>query len=297
MNALYLAGVATVVLVLGGCGSRDQGMPPKAGVVAKNEATERIPHASGPTSQDATKAGSPLPGGPKVGSASEAVTGPGDQAAATELEKLGARLTRDDRGVVRGLAAKGDKFNDAAMAQLPALAGLETLDLNGCAITDAGWVHLRKLTSLQSLYLHDIPVSDDALVNLEGLADLTVLMLGKSRVAGPGLAHLKPLVNLEVLNLSHSPITDDALTHLKGMEELNTLGLEGTKVTDAGLVHLEPLAKLRVLNLSRTAVTDKGLGHLRHLTELRMLYLEEDQVDQENVGKFRKKMPGLAVYF
>ena len=110
---------------------------------------------------------------------------------------------------------------NAAVAAITRLGGLITFDtkspdrsatdvrLFGPTITDAQLVHLRALTSLQTLYLTE------------------------TKVTGAGLVHLKGLTNLKVLRLDRADVTDAGMVHLKGLTRLQNLILY-TKVTDAG---------------------------------------------------------------
>ena len=72
------------------------------------------------------------------------------------------------------------------------MTNLETLGLSGCEqITDAGLVHLKGLTNLQSLFLM------------------------KTQITDAGLVHLKELTNLQDLNLIETPITDSGVAELQ----------------------------------------------------------------------------------
>lgn len=89
---------------------------------------------------------------------------------------------------------------DACLRPLEYLPNLRdvVLPLNRC--TDAGLVHLRKLTQLRRLDLY-------------GGADEKV----RGLITDAGMAHLEGLKNLEYLRLRGSQITDEGLAHLKGL--------------------------------------------------------------------------------
>ena len=98
------------------------------------------------------------------------------------LERLGAKLDRDDQDRVRGIEATEGQLTDKALAWLPYLPHLESLEVTGGQITDDGIAQLRVLTSLQRLYLNDVPVTDAALAQLRKLVNLEVLSLQNTGV-------------------------------------------------------------------------------------------------------------------
>ncbi len=132
------------------------------------------------------------------------------------LRKLGAWIRQDDQGGVVEVALGRNK------------------------ITDAGLVHLKGLTKLQSLVLSDTKITDAGLVHLKGLTNLQTLYLYNTQITDAGLVHLKGLINLELIGLGFCrKITDAGLVHLKGMTNLEKLILYDAKVTDAGVADLQ----------------------------------------------------------
>ena len=98
---------------------------------------------------------------------------------------------------------------------------------------------VRRLPSVQLLYLSSQNVTDDDLAALEGWQGLRWLGLYHTRVTDAGLEHLANLTSLESLSLSGLPITDRGLEHLKGLRSLRTLWVEDTQVTPAGIAMLK----------------------------------------------------------
>ncbi len=82
-------------------------------------------------------------------------------------------------------------------------------------LTDDGLVHLKELTSVESVQLGFTPITDD------------------------GLVHLKGLVYLKELTLIDPTITDDGLVHLKGLKNLESLDLVCMQVTEEGVKKLQ----------------------------------------------------------
>lgn len=93
-------------------------------------------------------------------------------------------------------------------------------------LTDAGLVHLKRFTKLQTLLMLECPtITDDGLVHLKGLTKLKSLYI-----------------------LICPKITDDGLSHLKGLTNLRFLVLINTKVSDAGVKKLKAvLPKCKIL--------------------------------------------------
>jgi len=150
-----------------------------------------------------------------IGSTDDPPAASGDASAVAALKKLGARIKQDDQGNVVELNLSRSKITDAGLLHLKGLTGLQTLSLYRTQTTDVGLVHLKGLTKLQSLNLQLTKITD------------------------AGLAHLKGLANLETLSLQLTKITDAGLVHLKGLTGLQVLYVSNTKVTDAGVAELQ----------------------------------------------------------
>ena len=107
-------------------------------------------------------------------------------------------------------------------------------------------MHLKALTSLQTLNLSDTQVTDAGLAYLQGLTRLKRLALGP-KITDAGLAHVRGLTQLGGLNLYGPRITDAGLVHLKGLTQLEYVDLQGTKVTEAGVEDLQrALPKVKI---------------------------------------------------
>ena len=79
-----------------------------------------------------------------------------------------------------------------------------------------GWSTSKGLTQLQSLDLAGTQVTDAGLEHLKGLTQLQSLDLGQTQVTDAGLEHLKGLTQLQSLNLGDTKVTDAGLEHSKG---------------------------------------------------------------------------------
>ncbi|MDW8038002.1 MAG: protein kinase, partial [Thermoguttaceae bacterium] len=86
--------------------------------------------------------------------------------------------------------------DEGLLATLPEPPGPFGLDLSWTQITDAGLVHLAKLTNLQSLDLSETKITDAGLVHLAKLTNLQDLNLSWPKITDAGLVHLAKLTNL-----------------------------------------------------------------------------------------------------
>ena len=180
---------------------------------------------------------------------------------------------RNEQGRIVRADVAYRQLSDKDLADIANETDLEFLDLTGNnQITDAGMVHLKGLTKLQTLNLYGTKITDAGLVHLRGMTKLQTLnlkgsmgsMVRRSGITDAGLEHLKGLAKLQTLDLRWNHwITDAGLEHLKGLTGLQTLNLQLTMVTDAGLVHLKGLTGLQTLELSNTKVTDAGIAELQ----------------------------------
>ncbi|KAI4365407.1 hypothetical protein MLD38_021393 [Melastoma candidum] len=88
------------------------------------------------------------------------------------------------------------------MAYLRNFKNLQSLEICGGGLTDAGVKHIKDLRSLNLLNLsQNCNLTDKTLELLSGLIGLVSLNVSNSRVTAAGLRHLKMLKNLRSLTL------------------------------------------------------------------------------------------------
>ena len=96
------------------------------------------------------------------------------------IEKLGGSVRVDLKKPGKPVIAvsfyrtntKVSKVTDAGLVHLKGLTELQTLQLANTKVTDAGLVHLKGLTKLQKLELYNTKVTDAGLMHLNGLTNL-----------------------------------------------------------------------------------------------------------------------------
>ncbi|XP_034562595.1 uncharacterized protein si:ch73-173p19.1 [Notolabrus celidotus] len=181
---------------------------------------------------------------------------------------------------LRLLSIKQTKVEDvSALAQL---SSLQTLNLDGTAVTESSLEHLASHPTLTSLSLAGIPVADGnhALQIISGLRLTQLTLPGRHSVTDSGLSFISRLCLLSELDLTdYTQVTDQGVSQLSTMSRLKKLSLSNTQVTDAGLPSLRGLQELQELCLDRTAVTSRGVAELiACLPHLQVLGLASTQV-------------------
>jgi Leucine-rich repeat (LRR) protein len=176
-----------------------------------------------------------------------------------------------------------EKITDVGLANLSGTS-IQSLNLTGSKITDAGLTHLEHLPQLQWLYIDNTAITDEGFEHLKNLTQLRAIFLKNDKITDAGLRHLKRLHRLERLFLDNTQITDAGLENLANLSNLQILYLNQTAVGDAGLAHLKELTKLYSLQLNQTAVTDAGLKYLKDLTELKDLELQNTKITDKGLA-------------
>lgn len=161
---------------------------------------------------------------------------------------------------LKELRLRQTRVAGAALAAFPLLTDL---DLNyDRTFNDAGMASLKVMTGLQRLYLRGTSVTDDGLKNISQLTDLTELDLADVSLSDSGISALAGLTKLRRLNLQASTVTDAGLDALRGMTGLEELSLYRTRVTNAGLAKLANLKELRTIDLRYSRATASGVQEL-----------------------------------
>jgi hypothetical protein len=177
------------------------------------------------------------------------------------------------------------KVTDAGLVHIERLSRLRVLRASDCmGISDAGMRSIGKLADLRKLRLFfwEGPLTDAGVAELSPLVRLEQLHIyGCEGVTDRGMKHLASLKSLEGLYLNRCAVSGVGLAHLKGLSRLSTVGMGGLGahggsdwVTDAGLEVVANLQGLSELHLFFCAsLTDAGVAHLKNLGNLRILNL------------------------
>jgi Leucine-rich repeat (LRR) protein len=187
---------------------------------------------------------------------------------------------------LKKLWLSGTHVGDNELSCLLVLPSLEGLGLRDTPTTDAGMVHVGKITSLEVLSL-SAGVGDEGLAHLNGLKNLRWLSTEDPGVTDKGLACLAGLTNLEYLGLEGAQVSDAGMVYLKNMSKLKKLRLYGTRVTEKGFVHLKSLKNLEEINVLY-GVTETGLMALSKLPSLKNITVDGDLLGKEGITLLSK---------
>lgn len=219
----------------------------------------------------------------------------------TELESLKLEGDLLDQDGLKHLATlpnlkhldvSSTRLQDAQVAQIAGMKNLQSLLLPS-QITDAGFLHLADLASLESVNWKDLEVKGPGLAGLRG-TQVTELDFGWNSITDEQLAGIKDLTQLRSLTLPDD-ITDKGMPHLAGLVNLTKLVLEDTNITDAGLAHLKNLKQLQELDLSSTKISKASLELLKQFPQLQVLDVTGTDIDAEQREQLRKDLPDVYV--
>jgi len=150
---------------------------------------------------------------------------------------------------------RGSRIDDEGLKELcDHLPNLETISLAHAQFTDAGAVHLAKLTRLKGLEIGTSKATPEALVHLAKLP-LEYLQLGEGFESAASIPLIKDITTLRRLTLTNA-----------------------TKLTDAGLQTIAGLTQLESLELGKVPLPDERLSELKdfaHLKSLRLVPVKE----------------------
>jgi len=147
---------------------------------------------------------------------------------------------------------RGSSIDDAGLKELcDHLSNLENISLAHAKFTDAGAVHLAKLTNLKGLELGTHNATAAALKNLVGLP-LEYLQLGDGLDGPEGIAAIKGIPSLKRVTLTHcEKLTDEGLKLAADLKQLEQLEIGGLDLPDERLPQLQGFAFLKELKLIR----------------------------------------------
>jgi Leucine-rich repeat (LRR) protein len=171
------------------------------------------------------------------------------------------------------LVIGGNKVTGAGLRVLKQLPSLRSLSLKGAqkrnsgtwtvSLTDLDLDALAGLKGLQSLDLAGLRISDAGVARLKDLTGLSVLDLSRTEVSASGLKGLRAN-RLKRLSLHRAKRVDDSIAEWLGAaDRLEVLDLSETAVGDAGLARLAPLKSLSHVLLRGSKVTAEGVAAFR----------------------------------
>ena len=145
---------------------------------------------------------------------------------------------------------RGSSIDDEGLRQLcEHLPNLESISLAHAKFTDAGAVHLNKLTKLKGLEIGTRNATPSCLQQIAKLP-LTYLQLGDGLDTPEGIAFIKGIPTLRRLTITNAkPLTDADLKLVASITQLEQLELSGINLPDERLALLKDFAFLKTLRL------------------------------------------------
>jgi hypothetical protein len=145
---------------------------------------------------------------------------------------------------------RGSSIDDEGLRQLcEHLPNLETISLAHAKFTDAGAVHLNKLTKLKGLEIGTHNAKPSCLQHLTKLP-LTYLQLGDGLDTPEGIALIKGISTLRRLTITNAkPLTEADLKLVASITRLEHLELSGVDLTEGRLALLKDFAFLKSIRI------------------------------------------------
>ena len=150
-----------------------------------------------------------------------------------------------------------------------ARARLHTVNMMSCSgVTDAAFVHLRGIHTLNMSRCNQATIMDAAFVHLRGIQSLNMFCCNQATITDAAFVHLR---GIQVLDMAYCrQITDAAFVHLRGIKTLNMWGCKQATITDAAFVHLRGIQDLNMPYCNHVTITDAALEHLGGIQTLNM---------------------------
>jgi hypothetical protein len=145
---------------------------------------------------------------------------------------------------------RGSSIDDEGLRHLcEHFPNLENISLAHAKFTDAGAVHLAKLSKLKGLEIGSRNATPSCLDHLPSLP-LEYLQLGDGLDSPEGIAKLKNIATLRRLTLTHcDKLSDDGLKLAAGLTQLEQLEIGGLPLPDERLPQLTAFSHLKILQL------------------------------------------------
>lgn len=177
------------------------------------------------------------------------------------LKSQGVRIYQQQNGTIYSLSLMRDRH----LAWLKFFPKLQSVNISGMQVTDAGLEHLAQMPALSNLSISQTRISDSGLAKLESLTNLRTISLRADEFTGRGLRHLGKIPQLIHVSLS-STVDDDDLRGLVDVRQINSLYMSEISLTSASVELLNRLDHVRQCNLTLRNVDELDLRWLADVT-------------------------------
>lgn len=196
---------------------------------------------------------------------------------------------------LESLQLSGSKITNAGLKQLCLIPNLLFLNLSNTSIDGEGLQYLSILKKLSDLNLDNTNIEPDSLNHLSAVKPLRSLSMQGASINDAHVRQISNVTQIEFLMLNDSQVTDQGLIPLTKMENLKKLFMSNTNITDAGVAHFIHSENLLKLDLSNTLITDQVINSLLKFPQLKVLNLSEGQLSDDAIHSLQNS--GMIVYF
>jgi Leucine-rich repeat (LRR) protein len=183
----------------------------------------------------------------------------------------------------------GSEVSDAGLRHLSRLGSLRELDLRACEnVTDAGIQNLSQIPTLKTLSVSGCGISESGyrfLANLPGLEEIKV---SGGVFERHGMGFLKGSPTIREIDLTPIHVNPDDLMHLDGYPSLKRLRIGSVKQSSdtsiASLHHLGTVKSLEYLDLTGCGLNDDAVEFLKDLPNLETLILKDNAFSARVLG-------------
>ncbi|REK12558.1 MAG: hypothetical protein DWQ37_11595 [Planctomycetota bacterium] len=160
------------------------------------------------------------------------------------------------------IVGESSDASEVGLNLLPNVAGLKSLSLSNLSFKNFVSV-VARLTSLEHLELHDVPIGDEGLRMIGKLRKLRSLKASRIRMSTSGAEGLGDMQQLKALGIDPPGFTPAAIQRIAGLTNLEALTLDNSGATDKDLEVLNGHPTLALVSLENTRATPAGAGELK----------------------------------
>jgi hypothetical protein len=186
-------------------------------------------------------------------------------AAKAELAQLGALVVMDAQrkhvNSVNLSTLKSPETLNQAIARLPALSRIKSLNVDGTQFGNEHAATVGRLTHLQDLVLSNTSITDIALQKLSSLSRLTTIHLANTAITNAGMPSLAELRSLKIVDISGTKITGN-LEPLSNLTDLSWLVAGRLTLDEAAIQAIGRCPNLTTLSLAGSTYPETALAEL-----------------------------------
>jgi formylglycine-generating enzyme required for sulfatase activity len=174
---------------------------------------------------------------------------------------------------LQSINLQGSRITDAGLRRLPALTKLQTLHLAGTQSTGEVLAHFSQSPLREVSFAN---LTDEGAEKLVAFSSLVAINARSSPLGRSGLQAIASLRQLQSLQLEQCEnLTDQDFQLLSRLPQLDRLDLAGTQAGDLAAGSLGGLLHLRDLRIGSDALTDAGMRSLCEVVSLQALAITE----------------------